>query len=62
MEAWFNTTFENALAFVISTIGIYAAVIIFTRIFGKRSFSKMSSFDFFHDRSHRFYYRYHLTF
>ncbi len=31
---------------VISTICIFAAVIILTRISGKRSFSKMSSFDF----------------
>ena len=31
---------------VVSTICIFAAVIILTRISGKRSFSKMSSFDF----------------
>ena len=46
MEKWFETTFENAMAIVISCIGIYVAVILYTRIFGKRSFSKMSSFDF----------------
>lgn len=29
-----------------SSIGIYLAILLFTRLFGKRSFSKMSSFDF----------------
>lgn len=31
---------------ILSTLFIFVAVIFFTRIFGKRSFSKMSSFDF----------------
>ena len=31
---------------IISSIGIYIAVILFTRLSGLRSFSKMSSFDF----------------
>ena len=31
---------------IISAVGIYLMVILFTRIAGKRSFSKMSSFDF----------------
>lgn len=31
---------------IISSIGIYIAVIFFTRLSGLRSFSKMSSFDF----------------
>lgn len=31
---------------VVSTIGIFITVIVLTRISGKRSFSKMSSFDF----------------
>ncbi len=46
MEKWFTTSSENIIAIVLSCIGIYIAVIVFTRIFGKRSFSKMSSFDF----------------
>ncbi|WP_034258693.1 DUF421 domain-containing protein [Aequorivita capsosiphonis] len=46
MEKWFITTPKAALAIVLSCVGIYVAVILFTRIFGKRSFSKMSSFDF----------------
>jgi uncharacterized membrane protein YcaP (DUF421 family) len=36
----------SLVAIILSSIGIYAAVIILTRIVGKRSFSKMSSFDF----------------
>jgi len=46
MEKWFTTNWESLLAISISTLAIYIAVIVFTRIFGKRSFSKMSSFDF----------------
>ncbi len=46
MEKWFTTTWESLLAISISTLAIYIAVIVLTRIFGKRSFSKMSSFDF----------------
>lgn len=46
MEKWFETTPKTALAIILSCIGIYIAVILFTRLFGKRSFSKMSSFDF----------------
>ena len=46
MEKWFELSFDTVLAIFISCVGIYIAVIFFTRIFGKRSFSKMSSFDF----------------
>ena len=46
MTKWIETTPTTALAIMISCLGIYVAVILFTRIFGKRSFSKMSSFDF----------------
>ncbi|SRX54300.1 DUF421 domain-containing protein [Aequorivita sp. CIP111184] len=46
MEKWFETTPTAALAIILSCLGIYIAVILFTRLFGKRSFSKMSSFDF----------------
>lgn len=46
MEKWFEASETSLIAIVLSTIGIYAAVILFTRIAGKRSFSKMSSFDF----------------
>lgn len=46
MEKYFTTTTTTALAIVLTAIGIYIALIIYTRIAGKRSFSKMSSFDF----------------
>jgi uncharacterized membrane protein YcaP (DUF421 family) len=37
---------DSLLAITVTTFVIYLAVIGYTRIFGKRSFSKMSSFDF----------------
>lgn len=46
MEKWFQFKEMDLLAIVLTAIGIYVAVILFTRIAGKRSFSKMSSFDF----------------
>ncbi|APG60525.1 DUF421 domain-containing protein [Christiangramia salexigens] len=46
MEKWFTTDWQALLAIIITATGIYAAVILFTRLAGKRSFSKMSSFDF----------------
>lgn len=42
----FNTDLQQIILITLSVFGIYFAIIIFTRIFGKRSFSKMSSFDF----------------
>jgi uncharacterized membrane protein YcaP (DUF421 family) len=39
-------TLQEALWLVLSVFGIYAITIILTRIFGLRSFAKMSSFDF----------------
>ncbi|PTX44672.1 uncharacterized protein DUF421 [Christiangramia gaetbulicola] len=46
MEKWFQFKEIDLLAIVLTAIGIYLATIIFTRLAGKRSFSKMSSFDF----------------
>ena len=46
MEKWFEASWTSVIAICITAIGIYLAVIIFTRLAGKRSFSKMSSFDF----------------
>ncbi len=46
MEKWFQFKEMDLLAILLTAIGIYIAVILFTRIAGKRSFSKMSSFDF----------------
>lgn len=46
MEKWFSISSTAIIGIIVSSIAIYITVIIFTRIFGKRSFSKMSSFDF----------------
>lgn len=43
---WLTTTGESVLMVLISTLGIYLALVLFTRIAGLRSFSKMSSVDF----------------
>lgn len=45
-EKWFTSDWSSLLAIVLTAAGIYLAVIVFTRVAGKRSFSKMSSFDF----------------
>lgn len=46
MEKWISISTTAVLGIFISSIVVYIAIIILTRIFGKRSFSKMSSFDF----------------
>ncbi|MBT8296039.1 MAG: DUF421 domain-containing protein, partial [Gramella sp.] len=46
MEKWFQFKEVDLLAIILTTLGIFVAVIICTRLVGKRSFSKMSSFDF----------------
>lgn len=44
--SWLTTTWTELTMVIISCVGIYIAVILFTRLAGLRSFSKMSSFDF----------------
>ncbi|MUU77001.1 DUF421 domain-containing protein [Winogradskyella endarachnes] len=46
MKEWFKFSTDGFLSIILTTIGIYVALIVLTRISGKRSFSKMSSFDF----------------
>ncbi|MDX1544864.1 MAG: DUF421 domain-containing protein [Christiangramia sp.] len=46
IHKWFTYDENEFIAITLTAIGIYLAVIIFTRLAGKRSFSKMSSFDF----------------
>ncbi|SDH66542.1 DUF421 domain-containing protein [Winogradskyella thalassocola] len=46
MNDWFKFSSNGLFAIVLTAIGIYIALVILTRISGKRSFSKMSSFDF----------------
>lgn len=43
---WITTNANTVALILLSTVGIYAAVILFTRLNGLRTFSKMSSFDF----------------
>lgn len=43
---WITTTGTTLLMVLLSTIGIYVALLLLTRTAGLRSFSKMSSFDF----------------
>lgn len=44
--SWIYTTTSAAAMAVLSAIGIYLALIIFTRTAGVRTFSKLSGFDF----------------
>ncbi len=46
MEKYLDASFQSLMEIYINAVGIYIAVILLTRISGKRSFSKMSSFDF----------------
>ena len=46
MEKWFEASWTSIIAILLTALGIYLAIILFTRLAGKRSFSKMSSFDF----------------
>ncbi len=46
MKEWFVSPLDTLWAIALVALGIYITLIIFTRIAGKRSFSKMSSFDF----------------
>lgn len=45
-SSWIFTSYSAVLMVVLSTLGIYISLILFTRMYGVRSFSKMSSFDF----------------
>ena len=46
MKDWIFTSFDIVVPTIVSAGLIYALIIVYTRIFGLRSFSKMSSFDF----------------
>ena len=46
MSDWFTASPESLIAIAISAVGVYAAVLFYTRLVGLRSFAKMSSFDF----------------
>ena len=42
----FNLSTDSFTIIFLTAIGTFVALMLYTRIFGKRSFSKMSSFDF----------------
>ncbi len=46
MKNWMSIDSETLLGIFITLLSVYIAIIILTRIFGKRSFSKISGFDF----------------
>ncbi|ADV50826.1 DUF421 domain-containing protein [Cellulophaga sp. E16_2] len=46
LDKLLNIDQQSIALITLSAVGIYLAIIIYTRLFGKRSFSKMSSFDF----------------
>ena len=43
---WLLTSWGNVPLIILTTVGVYSAIILFTRLNGLRSFSKMSGFDF----------------
>jgi len=46
MNEWFSTSWQAVAMVAASTLWIFIAVIVLTRVCGLRSFSKMSGFDF----------------
>ncbi len=46
MKEWIFSSFDVLLPTIVSAVLVYTLVILYTRLFGLRSFSKMSSFDF----------------
>lgn len=44
-QAWFSIEWQQVLGIILSVIGFYFCLILFTRITGLRSFSKLSSYD-----------------
>ena len=46
MTEWYGTSWNSIVGLTMTAVAIYASVILYTRIAGLRSFSKMSGFDF----------------
>ena len=46
MPDWLLAPLPDLLVVVLTAVGTYAALVVFTRLVGLRSFSKMSSYDF----------------
>ena len=45
-EKWFAIEWQQVLGISLSALGLYLGLILFTRLMGLRSFSKLSSYDF----------------
>lgn len=45
-ETWFSIDWQQVLGISLSALGFYLGLILFTRLMGLRSFSKLSSHDF----------------
>lgn len=45
-ETWFSLDWQQVLGISLSAIGFYLGLMVFTRLMGLRSFSKLSSHDF----------------
>lgn len=45
-EKWFAIEWQQIVGISLSALGLYLGVIVFTRLMGLRSFSKLSSYDF----------------
>lgn len=45
-ETWFSMDWQQVLGISLSVIGFYIGLMVFTRLMGLRSFSKLSSHDF----------------
>jgi uncharacterized membrane protein YcaP (DUF421 family) len=46
VASWLGTSMESVLMVTVSAVGIYLALLLYTRVVGLRSFAKISSFDF----------------
>ena len=44
--SWFSTSFATSVTVVLTAVGIYLVLVLFTRLAGLRTFSKMSTVDF----------------
>ena len=45
-ETWFSIDWQQLLGISLSAVGFYIGLMLFTRLMGLRSFSKLSSHDF----------------
>ena len=45
-QAWLTIDWQQVVGIIVSAIGVYIGLMLFTRLMGLRSFSKLSSHDF----------------